>query len=420
MRKLSLILCAVLLCASILCSCSGSTNPGEDLMNDTAADENLAFKFKNGETEMPTSYTSYKTYATDFAFEMLRSMYNSDGNTALASAGLYGQLSVLENGASDTTLREIKNLTGKNQPIDDLNACNAYFFSRLKSLGKSKNGSYLNINNNFFFGERVNPNQQFLQKNANFYKLNMFRMDFSDKDCTDKINDYVSTITNNNVKTILSSPVSESCDIVTTSTSLMRDKWLSGYDRQDTSTAKFNGKNGAVDAEYLTSTEFFLKGKRCTGFEKSFKTTPCKFIALLPNEDINIYKFIRDLNYDEYHAVTSSMNVFKTCKASLPQFSVKYEDSLNDALNKSGVYELFNQKGNLKNLALNFTGSVGNVAQSFSLDINAAGVGSGKAEISDAKKKSPEAEVILNRPFVFLIVDNESYIPIYAGIVAEI
>lgn len=420
MKRTPLIICVLILCAAILCSCSGAAVPGEDLMKDTKADENLAFKFKSGKTETPASYYNYKNYSTDFAFRLLCSMYQGSENTASATAGLYSQLSILENAAANNSLKELKNLTGKNQDVSSLNECNAYFFSRLKALQSKKKGYYVDINNNLFFNKNVNAGQQFLLKNADFFKHGIYRLDFSAEGSRDSINDFVASQTDDKISEILKSPLPDNSDIISTGTSLMRDQWLGGYDREDTSTAKFKTADGEVDAEFMTSVEYYLKGKKCSGFEKSFRSTPCKFIALLPNEDTTVYEFIKSLNYDEYQRILSSMSVFKTCEASLPKFSVKFEDKLNDVLNKNGVYELFNQKGDLKNLSLNFKGSVGEIVSSFSLDINEAGVGVSKPKLSTVEKKKPDAKVRLNRPFVFLIVDNESYIPIFAGIVTKI
>lgn len=420
LKKLSLFLCLIILCASFLCACSGGNTPGEDMMKDVKADENLAYKFKVGKTEIPPSFTSYKTYASDFAFRLLKSMYNNDGNTIIASAGLYSQLSLLENAASDTSLKELKDLTGKNQPVESLNECNAYFFSRLKALSNKKKGYYVDVQSNLFLNSEIEPGQQFLLKNADFYKQGIFRLDFSDEKSTEKINDYISEQTNKKVEKLLSPPLPSNSSIISTGSALMRDKWLNGYDRQDTKTDMFSGSHGAVNAEFMTSTEFFLKGKRCTGFEKSFKSTPCKFIALLPDEDINIYQFVKGLDCDEYLDILSSMNALKTCEASLPKFTVKYEDELTNTLNKNGVYELFKQDGSLKNLSLNLKGSVGGIHQSLELSVNEAGIGSDKPNLTSNQKNKPDNKVELNRPFVFLIVDNESYIPLYAGIISSI
>lgn len=418
LKKLPAVLAVLIVTVMVFCSCSGANYPGENLMEGINHDENYAYKFKSGKTESPGSYVSYKDYAADFAFKMLRASYKNDNNTVISAAGLYAQLSLLENAASDESFKQIKDLTGINQPIESLNECNAYFFARLEKLSKKNN--YVNIKNNLFFNKNIRVGQKFLLTNADYYNQGLFATDFADEDTYKKINEYTASLTNDEIKNIIQNPIPQSYGIVAAGTTLMRDKWLSGYDRQDTSTGEFNGKKGTEKAEFMTGTEFYLEGKRCTGFEKSFKNTPCKFIALLPNEDVNIYKFIKELNSSEYRKILSSLSVFKTCEASVPGFSVKYSGSYTKALNECGVYEMFNQKGNLHNLSFNQKGSVGDVVHSVELEINAAGAGADKPVISKVKKKAPDKKVILNRPFLFMIVDNESYIPIFAGIIADI
>lgn len=419
-KKTSFLLSVLMVFVLILSSCSGAILPGEDLMKDTKPDENSAYKFINGKTEIPTSYASYKNYAADFAFSLLKASYKSGENTIIPTAGLYSQLSLIENAVSDSSLRELKALTGKNQPLEELNECNAYFFARLKKLSSKKKGGYVDLNNNLFFNTNVRAGQQFLLTNADYYRQGLFQCDFSDKATYEKINAYISEQTGEKFKSVLKSAVPDNAGYISTGTSIMRDKWLSGYDKQDTKTAEFNGANNKVQAQYMTSTEFFLKGKHCIGFEKSFKNTPCKFIALLPDEKTSLYKLIDTMRYDEYQNIVSSMNVLKTCEASLPQFSVNYEDELTDELNKCGVYGIFNQKGSLKNLSFNQKGSLGGIYQSFELSINEAGIGAAKPNLTKTAKKAADVKVTLDRPFVFFIVDNESYIPLFAGVVTEI
>lgn len=395
----------------MLCSCTANT-AGEDLTAKVTPNDSRYYSFKVGKTETPNSYNTYKVAAQGFALNMLGAMSDESGNVFISPMALYGQLGLLQNAANAATQKEIKQLVGKNLGVEELNECNGYFFARLEKL--SGENSYIGLSADMFINDGIIVSTDFLQKNADSYSQGIRRLS-RDENTPEKINGYLSEKTGYNLSGLFTSPDG---DIDLSSTAYLKDKWLDGYKTDEITTGTFSGTTDST-ATFMHSTELFLKGKNCTGFIKDYKNTPCRFVALLPNEGMSASELAQSLNYEEYQSIIGSMDIFTTCEAYLPQFGAEKSVDFRDALTKSGVNSIFTD-GDFAGLSFNQKATVNAAKQHLKFSVNAAGSGTKKPSYSGSTKIEAEKEVSLSRPFVFMIIDNESNIPIFEGIVSEI
>lgn len=400
-----------MLAAVILCSCANNTT-GEDLTAKVTPNDSRYYSFKIGETKTPSSYNTYKVAAQSFALNMLKSMSDESGNVFVSPAALYGQLGLLQNAANGATQKEIKQLVSKNLGIEELNECNGYFFSRLEEL--SGESSYISLGADMFINDGVIVSTDFLQNNADSYNQGIRRLG-RDENTPEIINEYLSEKTGYDLSGLFTSPDG---DIDLASTAYLKDKWLDGYKSADITSDTFSGTTEST-ASFMHSTELFLEGKNCTGFIKDYKNTPCRFVALLPNEGMSAVELAQSLNYEEYQNIIGSMNIFTTCEAYLPQFKVEKNVEFNGALTDLGAASIF-ESGDFAGLSFNQKATVNAVNQHIAFSVNAAGSSAKKPHYSDSSKIEAKKEVRLSRPFVFMIIDNESNVPIFEGIVSKI
>lgn len=392
----------------MLCSCAGAKTAGEDLTAKVTPSDSRYYSFTVGETGVPSAYNTYKVSAQGFALNLLNTMSEENSNVFLSPMALYGQLGLLQNAANSATQREIKQLTGKNLSLEELNECNGYFFSRLEEL--SGESTYISLGADMFVNEGVIVSTEFLQTNADCYNQGIHRLK-RDESTAKKINEYLSEKAGRDMSTLFNS---YDGDIDLASTAYFKDKWLNGYSTDSITTDTFGGNT----ATYMHSTELYLKGKSCTGFIKDYKNTPCRFVALLPNEGISVQELCESLTYEEYQNIINSMNIFITCEAYLPKFKASENIEYKDVLTDLGVSSVFGD-GDFAGLSFNQRATVSAVNQSLRFSVNAAGSDAKKPVFSGSAKIEAKKEVRLNRPFVFMIIDNESNIPIFEGIVSQ-
>ena len=389
MKKL-LTAISLILAAVILASCALSEN--DSLSADTKPEEGATYGYTN-ETASPSSYSEYRTAATDFSLEMLRNAYDGK-DTVIPTAGLYSSLSLLNNIASGTTQLELKTLLGKKASATAINEGNGYFVSRLEAI-KTKKAS-VKLDNNIFFEENTPVSGSVLRTNVSYYNHGLFKLNFSDSSSLDKANGYISEKSGGKAKELLSAL---SGNMTLSGTTVISDSWLGCFDESG--------------SDMLTGTEYLLKGQSCKGFIKDFKGTPCKFVALLPDKDVS--DLLKALNSESYSEIIESMNIFKTADVSIAPFKLESCEDYSGLVKKSGVSEIFGD-GSFSGLTFRKTASTGAVAQYCSVNINAAGVNTSDKVKAKSKKQEAETKLSFDRPYVFFIIDNESNIPIISGI----
>ncbi len=407
MKKIVSVLTAAALAVLALCSC-GSSLPGEDLTAKVKPDENASYNFKNFETTPPTAYSNYKTSAMNFSLNMLKSL---DGGS-FSPMALYYQLSLLQNAASSATQNSIKNLTSESIPLEDLNACNAYFFSRLNNLSKPEKDRYIDINGDFFLNEKTPYSQSFLLANADYYNQGIFRLDFSSGNFSEQVNPYLAENSASRAK--LTETPDKNAGMLLSGSAFMKDSWLNGYREKDVVSDAFRGSK-SIKTDFLKSTEFYLKGKNCEGIVKDFKTTPAKFVAVIP-KDNDLKNFLNKFTADDYYELIGSMKPDKTCTAYIPEFS--RGETVSFINNKN--LKFLSEQGSYSGLSYNAKSSVSDINQNYEFKISRGGIDSDKTYFSKSSKASPSKTVKLNRPFIYMVVDNESMLPIFMGTISDI
>lgn len=408
MKRIVSVLTAAALAVLAFCSC-GDLVLGEDLTVKVKPDENAAYNFKNFETAPPPAYSNYKTSAMNFSFNMLNSL---DGGS-FSPMALYYQLSLLQNAASSATQNSIKNLTSEGLSLEDLNACNAYFFSRLDNLSKPEKGRYIDITGDFFLNEKTPYSQSFLLSNADYYNQGIFRLDYSSESFLDQVNAYLGEKTSNRSK--YSKTPDKKSGMLLVNSAFMKDSWLNGYREKDVVSVTFKGNKNNRKTSFLKSTEFYLKGKNCEGIVKDFKTTPAKFVAIIPKGN-NLNEFMNKFTGDEYFELIGSMKPDKTCTSYIPEFS--QGENLSFINNKN--LKFLSEQGNYSGLSYNAKSSVFDISQSYKFRISRSGIDADKTYFSNSSKAAPSKTVKLNRPFIYMVVDNESMLPIFMGAITDI
>ena len=419
MKKRILIISAVLLAAAtavavVFFSCkSDELTAEDDLATKVNQSENATYNFKNGETTAPESYNAYRDSAQSFSINILRALYKENKNAFFSPAALYGQLSLTENAAAGASRTQIRSLLSQNLSTEELNSGNGYFFSRLAALSDSSENSKVEIKSNFFFSDSVPVGQNFIKQNADFYSQGLFRLNYGDQSTLGKINRYIAS-QSGGLNGSLVPELNPEKEINLTETVNFSDSWLAGFGEESISKGNFNGKG---EAAYLNSREYFLKTKGCTGFIKDYKNTPCKFVAILPDGDLET--FIAKFDSVQYQKLIDSMDIMTTCEASMPTFSAGFEGDLAPAVRSVGIKNIFTDSSNLNGLSYNCTAKVDRIMQSAKFGVTASGTDGGSADISSNTKPKSKNKVELNRPFIYMVVDNESYIPVLMGVITD-
>ena len=367
------------------------------------------------QTEPPQSYEKFSEAVAEFSASLLRETGKEGQNTLLSPVSAYFTLAMLQNGAQGGTLKEMKSLLGGGVvSAENINACSNYLRQRLTAFNKEE-GS-LQIANSLWLRDGLDVNRSFLQKNADFFDAGIFSADFSSAEAAKDMNERTKYHTNGLIDSIVSK-TSESGALYLLNALYLEDLWASEYQSANVTDGDFHLADGTVQtASFLNGSERYIHSENAQGYVKNLKTLPCRFAAVLPNEGTSLADYIASLDKKELTTLFSSVAATDFAQVSTPAFSFDYETSLNKALQSLGMKQAFTDEANFtkaspQGLILN------DVVQKTHIELGPQGVKAGAATKAEVNLSAAVTEhrVVLDRPFLFLIVDNESSLPVFIG-----
>lgn len=447
MKKTIALILALIMSATALSACSDPSqfSDSEKLSNEytRSTDPTENYNYNDGVESAPSVYNNYTSYITNFELRMFRNHYalaeDKNSSFVLAPINSVFQLGLIANGASGDTRNEISLALGGDLTFDDINKCTSYFKSRMEAVSKATSGEvnelsgkteevsdseYIKFNNNLFFNDTSDIKTKFLQTNASFYGDDIFRFMFSDENALTKVNNQFTDFTDKDAI----SKLNESDTLISVSATDISDKWLNTYAKTDIEKGTFNATGGSREVNYMTSPESYIKSETAQGIIKYTSKNPLKLMLVMPNEDISLDEYVSDFNHLEYTKLIESFNITENVNAVIPEFSIKSNgvaEPLSATLEESGLYTLFTEDATFSEMSHSndlLFNEMYEIAPS--ITVNQAGIsgtvdkdGKSVPEKHTKEVQKAENDLKFDRPFIFLLIDNESNIPVYIGTV---
>ena len=406
-QQTKLTLC-VLLIAAIMLSCTACVAKvhAADLMEGVKPSTTLPTAAK------PTA--AQQTANIDFALRLFRASNESGRNTLISPLSVSMALAMTANGARGETLAQMEQTLGMS--LDELNA---YYLAYRQEL---ENSEVLRLANSIWFtgDERFTVNQGFLQTNANYYGAGAFRAPFDETTVKD-INNWVKEHTNGMIPEILDEIPADAVMYLVNALAF-EAKWEEEYEKSAIRSGSFTCANGTErSVEYLWSNESkYLETEQATGFLKSYKGGRYAFAALLPQEGVSPAELLNGLSGEALYALLSEPQT-EDVEVALPKFEASYDTKLSGVLKDMGMALAFDgERADFSGLGTSTGGniSIGRVLHKTYLSVDETGTKAAAASVVEMKDEAiaePGKQVILNRPFVYMIVDTETNLPLFIG-----
>ena len=206
--------------------------------------------------------------------------------------------------------------------------------------------------------------------------------------------------------------------------------WQEPYEEGDVQGDTFTTEEGDEQSIRMMHSHetAYLENSLAEGFLKPYKNYNFAFVALLPKQGVQLADLVASLDGTSLLDMITNPVPNIEVSAGLPKFSLDYQTTLNDQLVAMGVRDAFDP--NLANFSRMATLKDGNLAisavlQKTFIDVNEAGTKAAAVTAigeagSTATPDEPEVrEVILDRPFVYFIIDNMTLTPLFAGVLTH-
>ena len=396
-----------------------------DVPNYTAA-VNLMKTVKPREVVKKAADNEFVESQMKFALDLLKQTVTGKENVLISPLSISAALAMTANGAGGDTLVGMENVIADKLGIDKLNEYLSAYLDSLPVDDKCK----VKIANSIWIrdDERLTVNQEFLQTNADYYRAGVYKAAFDNSTLKD-INTWVEDNTDGLIKNILDE-IPDDAVLYLINTLLFDAEWQAKYRKGiEVLDGTFTAADGTKEnASMMYSVELqYIEGENVTGFMKDYRGG-YKFVALLPKEGLTVEDYIASLNEETLSRLISNPEK-AVVETYLPKFEYEYNILLNDVLKALGMDDAFDStKADFKNIAVSSRGNIyiGRVLHKTFIDLNEDGTKAGAATVVEMIEECGIAhvengkKVVLDRPFVYMIVEGETGLPLFTGVVTSV
>ena len=289
----------------------------------------------------------------------------------------------------------------------------------------------LKLANSIWFtnDERLTVMDEFLQFNDEFYDAAVYETAFNAATC-DSINSWVEKNTNGMIKEILDEIPADAVMYLINAL-VFEAEWAEKYDETQIRTGmKFTSSKGEEQrVDMMVSDESaYLVDENARGFIKYYKGQKYAFAALLPNEDVTVADYVKNLSGERLQELLANPYTGGTVNAYLPQFSYEYDVEMSDLLENMGMKDAFDgTKADFSAMATSTRGNIflNRVIHKTFLEVSPVGTKAGAATVVEAMDECAPwydevYEVRLDRPFLYMIIDLENNMPVFIGAVNSV
>ena len=358
--------------------------------------------------------------AADFGVRLFQTSMEEGENTLISPLSVLYALAMTTNGADGETLAQMEQVLGMD--VDDLNS---YMLAYLDLLPESKDYK-LSLANSIWFKDDPNfvVEQSFLQTNADYYGAGAYKAAF-DEDTRNIINNWVKEHTDGMIPEILDEIPDEAIMYLVNALAFEAE-WADVYEEHQIREGRFTMEDGTrQDVDMMHSDEHkYLEDDMATGFIKYYKDRRYAFVAMLPNEGVSVSKYVDSLS-GEYLQDLLNNPQDVTVFASTPKFEVEYDIEMSKVLQEMGMADAFDyhvadfsRLGTYQADGMNIC--INRVLHKTFISVAEQGTRAGAATavemVAEGAMEIVEfKEVVLDRPFIYMLIDCETNLPFFIG-----
>lgn len=346
--------------------------------------------------------------------DLFKNSYNPRGNVVISPVAVQMSLAFLLNGAVGETQTELINTVGMEASI-----FNNYLKTYMEEAPKDVRGN-INFVNGIWknsLNEGMNLKHTYESRAVEYLNTEIKSEPFT-TGCENVINDWINKATNGMVDKVVTKTYVQNW-MYTINVATFAMDWEKAYSVNDMCTGEFNNFNNTkTTVEMMSSVEpLYIEDNEVTGFIKNYYIPRYKFVAIMPDDSSKMDEYVQ--NWDERKMIkllegASNENV----KVTFPKFVSGSRINIKSVLAKMGLTQMFSYEANFSGiLEDNKFAGLGTMVHASTVVVGKKSseakmlteVGSKKTDTSYSN------EIVIDRPFIYIIYDSEESIPVFIG-----
>lgn len=414
MKKTSFTLISLLLLFSILLNASGCASVRAADLMDGVTPRNI---------EIGDGLSNRNADLTDFAVRLFKAANEGGENTLISPLSVLCALAMTANGAKGETREQMEAVLGMS--AEELNL---YLYAYMNALPQG-NKHKLHLANSVWFSDEKDfaVDRDFLQTNADYYGADLYQAPFDNRTLRD-INRWVKKETDGMIPEILDRIPSNAVMYLVNALAFEAE-WESIYEKKQIKDGTFTKEDGTeqtVKMMYDSGSFRYLEDEKATGFMRYYNGGKYAFVALLPSEGVSVSEYVGSLDGTALHALLSEAK-FASVNTAIPKFEAEYQAEMSEILKSMGMPLAFDEdQADFSGLGTHKGGNIymNNVIHKAFIQVGEKGTKAGAATVIEMTNKAADIgetkQVILDRPFVYMLVDCENNVPFFIGTMTSV
>ena len=379
------------------------------------------------ETEKQTkSVEENPYYYENFAVNLLQHVYKTGENVMISPFSILEALTMTENGAKGDTLTQMEQTLARGLSAAEQSA---FLTSYQKSLSDSENAR-MNVANSIWVkntDDRLHIKDDFLQLNEEQFGAEIFSAPFDENTLSD-INRWVSDKTENMIPKMLEK-IGDDAVMYLINAVAFDAKWQEEYEDYQVRNQEFTREDGTVEQAKLMYSEepLYIEDEDTTGFIKYYKENYA-FVALLPQEGMSMEEYVNGLTGEKFVGLIETARSDVEVHAAIPKFSSEYTVELSEVLPGMGMTDAFDgDRADFTGIGTVDDGNlyISMVLHKTYIQVDELGTKAGAATAVAVAETAALVEeeikdVILDRPFVYAVIDTTDSHPVFLGVTESV
>ena len=367
----------------------------------------------------------------DVSYDMFRNaaaMQKEDVLISPLSAWLV--LSMTGQGANGDT-RDAFAQFSSNLSAEDQRILAAWLMEYLTQYADAEeSGVRVGMANSVWCDDAFNVSESFVDTAQAYYRAQIIQQNLQAPDAVKNVNRWISDATDERIQDMLEQ-IDASAVMLLINALTLDAKWQSAFDSANTREDIFYLSNGAERTKEFMhkrlSNASYLKWDGGEGIVLPYQsdTNTMSMIALLPDENHSCDDISNLLSASWLRDVQENC-IQATVNLSMPKFKMESSMDLSELCKVMGLEIAFDaQNADFSGIGEAANGSnlfIGRVLQDCMLEVGEEGTKAAAATVVEVRMTSarPDPSLLVNlsfnRPFVYLVIDNETQIPLFTGI----
>lgn len=375
-----------------------------------------------GKTEMSAEDIPLRNALMDYYLAMFKDIAKDGSENVLYSPlSVFSATAMVTEGAKGDTLAQLESLLGISRSdlpkAYGLSVGNQGEFSQLLSA----NSLWIDTHEAMTVGDAT------IEKIQSAYGAGVFNLDLQAPETLGQLNGWVSDHTKGRIPKMLDE-INEDSRLMLVNALSFDAEWGVPYSEYQQKDGSFKNADGTVSqVTMLTGAEdFYIEDKNAAGFYKLYRRSEdgkrYAFAAILPKEGMTPAEYLATLDGEGLRNLLYNYANDVILLTKLPAFKAETSYELSKTYQNLGCKIPFTPSADFSDLAVSENSIyIDSIIHKAFIEVDALGTKAGASTIIGMPEgEAPGTEIIkeiyLDRPFIYMIMDTETGLPVFMGI----